>query len=409
MPVTATPLPITAVTRRSILLLSLACFCSMFAQRVCDPMLPALARVFSVDLSQAAQVVSLFALGYGVAQFVYGPLGDRLGKFRIVAWASLACCLCSVMAALAGSLPMLLFARMAMGIATAAIVPLTLAWIGDTVHGAQIQETIARVGVGTTLGAASGQLIGGVFTQSLGWRWSFGLLALLLGLVGLFLLWDWRRQKALAVPAVAPAGGGRRPSFFAQTWPILSGPWSRTVLLVAFVEGAVGMGVLALWAAHLQGAMGLPVSTAGAIVALFGLGSLAYLVAARRRIARLGQHGLSVLGGSLMGVCALVVAYAPLWQLTIPASVVAGFGFAMFHNTMQANAAQMAPAARGTAVSLFASALFLGQSTGASLASSLFDTVGSRSVVALGGAVMVVLGWVMGWALRRRHRLLADG
>ena len=76
---------------------------------------------------------------------------------------------------------------------------------------------------------------------------------------------------------------------------------------------------------------------------------------------------------------------------------------------MQANAAQMAPAARGTAVSLFASALFLGQSTGASLASSLFDTVGSRSVVALGGVVMVVLGWVMGWALRRRHRLLADG
>ena len=214
---------------------------------------------------------------------------------------------------------------------------------------------------------------------------------------------------ALAVPAVAPAGGRRRPSFFAQTWPILSGPWSRTVLLVAFVEGAVGMGVLALWAAHLQGAMGLPVSTAGAVVALFGLGSLVYLVAARRLITRLGQHGLSVLGGSLMGVCALIVAYTPLWQLTVPASVVAGFGFAMFHNTMQANAAQMAPAARGTAVSLFASALFLGQSTGASLASSLFDTVGSRSVVALGGVVMVVLGWVMGWALRRRHRLLADG
>ena len=143
MPVTATPLPITAVTRRSILLLSLACFCSMFAQRVCDPMLPALARVFSVDLSQAAQVVSLFALGYGVAQFVYGPLGDRLGKFRIVAWASLACCLCSVMAALAGSLPMLLFARMAMGIATAAIVPLTLAWIGEWYPSGN--DTIERV------------------------------------------------------------------------------------------------------------------------------------------------------------------------------------------------------------------------------------------------------------------------
>ena len=31
------------------------------------------------------------------------------------------------------------------------------------------------------------------------------------------------------------------------------------------------------------------------------------------------------------------------------------------------------------------------------------------ALAVLGGVVMVVLGWVMGWALRRRHRLLADG
>ena len=73
--------------RRSIWLLSLATFSSMAAQRVCDAMLPELSRVFAVSLGQAAQVVSVFAIVYGVLQLFYGPLGDRLGKFRVIAFA----------------------------------------------------------------------------------------------------------------------------------------------------------------------------------------------------------------------------------------------------------------------------------------------------------------------------------
>ena len=89
------------------------------------------------------------------------------------------------------------------------------------------------------------------------------------------------------------------------------------------------------------------------------------MASARRLIAGLGQHGLTAAGGSMMGLCALVVAFTPWWPLAVPASLLAGFGFFMFHNTMQANAAHMAPQARGTGVSLFAAALFLGQSVGA--------------------------------------------
>jgi len=72
-------------TRRSILLLSVATFTSMTTQRICDAMLPELSRVFGTGLPQAAQVVSVFAIVYGVLQLFYGPLGDRLGKFRVIA------------------------------------------------------------------------------------------------------------------------------------------------------------------------------------------------------------------------------------------------------------------------------------------------------------------------------------
>jgi len=92
-----------------------------------------------------------------------------------------------------------------------------------------------------------------------------------------------------------------------------------------------------------------------------------------------------------------------LWSLALLASPLAGFGFFMFHNTMQANATQMAPAARGTAVSLFAAFLFLGQSLGVLAAAALAQRLGSTAVIALGCAVLVAAGLYFAARLRRRH------
>lgn len=393
-----------AATRRSIVLLSLATFASMAAQRICDAMLPELSRVFAVSLGQAALVVSVFAVTYGVAQLFYGPLGDRFGKFRIVTFATLGCCVGSVAATLATSLDMLVWARLLMALGAAALIPLTMAWVGDTVPSDQLQEMLTRTGLGSTLGIVGGQLAGGLLTDALGWRWAFAFLTLLFGVVGVLLWGDWRRQQAApAEPAVAAtAPQGARPGFVKQALLIVTGPWSRVVLLMALVEGAAGFGVLAIWASHLHRSLGLSLSLAGAIVALFGLGGVMYMAVGRHMIRRFGQQKLVLLGGILVGLCALVLAFAPHWLPAVPASLLAGFGFFMFHNTMQANATQMAPGARGTAVSLFASFLFLGQSVGVVVAASLIAQIGTGAVVALGGAVMAAEGVFFAWALRRR-------
>ena len=177
------------------------------------------------------------------------------------------------------------------------------------------------------------------------------------------------------------------------------------MLLVAFVEGAAGFGVLAIWASHLHRTLGLSLAAAGAIVALFGLGGMFYMAVARPLIRRFGERGLTVLGVCLAGLSALVLGFSPYWLLTLPASLLAGFGFFMFHNTMQANATQMAPGARGTAVSLFASALFLGQSVGVLLAASLVERIGSGAVIAFGGGVLSAVGLFFAQALRRRDPL----
>ncbi|MCY1171730.1 Major Facilitator Superfamily protein [compost metagenome] len=210
-------------------------------------------------------------------------------------------------------------------------------------------------------------------------------------------------QRAVAVPQAADAVQPVvRPGFVKQAMIIVTGSWSRTVLLMAVVEGAVGFGVLAIWATHLHQRLGLSLSMAGAVVALYGLGGMLYMFMGRNLIARFGQQGLVIWGGAIVGVCACVLAFTPHWLPAIPASLLAGFGFFMFHNTMQATATGMAPEARGTAVSLFSSFLFLGQSIGVVLAASLMDRIGSGVVIAGAGVVMALEGVFFAWSLRRR-------
>ena len=405
-PLPATPTPLAPATRRAILLLSFGTFASMVAQRICDAMLPELSRVFAVGLGQAAQVVSVFAVTYGLAQLFYGPLGDRLGKFRVVTYATLFCSIGSVVAMLATSLDALLAARLLMALGAAALIPLAMAWVGDNVPSDQLQEMLTRTGLGSTLGIVCGQLVGGLLTDALGWRWAFGFLTLLFGVVGGLMWVDLGRQRravsAAPVANTPAAPVPARAGFVRQAFNIITGPWSRVVLMMAAVEGAVGFGVLAIWATHLHSALNLSLSMSGSIVALFGLGGMGYMAVGRMLIRRLGQQRMVLVGGGLVGVCALVLATTPHWAPAIPASFLAGFGFFMFHNTMQASATQMTPHARGTAVSLFASFLFLGQSVGVVLAAALISRIGTGAVVALGGLCMALEGVFFAWVLGRR-------
>ena len=392
-------------TRRTVLLLSTATFSSMASQRLCDAMLPELSRYFEVGLAQAAQVVSMFAVVYGIAQLFYGPLGDRVGKLKVIAFATLLCSVASLLAMLAPSLSMLVLARMGMALGAAAIIPLTMAWVGDSLPQALHQETLARVGVGTTLGIVVGQLMGGLFSDTLGWRAAFAVIGLLFAGV-MVLLMRTQRQPPMAPrpePAASLHSGGVTQGFFQQSVAIVLGPWSRVVLVVAVIEGSVGFGALAIWASHLHGRLGLSLTYAGMIVALFGVGGMLYMAAARQMIRRWGQEGLVLWGTTLAALSSCVVAFAPHWSYTLPASLAAGFGFFMFHNTMQANATQMTPQARGTAVSLFASFLFLGQSLGVVIAAWLLSRIGSAPVVAGGGLGLWALGIVFALALRRRE------
>ena len=373
----------------------------MAVQRICDPMLPELSRSFDVAIGEAAQVISLFALTYGLMQLFYGPVGDRFGKYRVVMLAALGSGLGSLVCAFSPDLDFLIAARVATALAAAAIIPLSLAWIGDVVPYQQRQETLARLGIGTTLGMTAGQLFGGIFTDTLGWRSAFALMTLMFALVCTLL---WRQLKHVPPPPAAHSGAG----FFKQLKEVAHDHWARTLLTIALVEGASIFGVLAITASHLHHNLGISLTMAGAATALYGVGGMAYMTSAKLAIRRFGEVGLARYGGLCFAIAFGVIAFTPWWWLAIPTCFVGGFGFAMFHNTMQAKATQMVPSARATGVTLFAGFLFLGQSLGVLILATLIGHFASTWVIAGDAVLVMALGWIFSRAIAQRNATEAD-
>src|SRR5690625_8036564 len=122
-----------ASQRLIIILLALAGFASMASMRITDAMLPALSQDFARPIADVAQNITVFAIAYGLMQLIYGPLGDRHGALRVISLASLACAIGTLGTALADSLTTLLIFRTLNGATAAAIIPLSMAWVGDNV------------------------------------------------------------------------------------------------------------------------------------------------------------------------------------------------------------------------------------------------------------------------------------
>ena len=157
----------------AIIALSGAAFGSGMSMRVMDPMLVQLASDFSITLSTASQVITVFGLAYGLFQLLFGPLGDRYGKYLVVAWGCIACSATALLCALAPDFYFLLTARSIAGATAASIIPLSMAWIGDVIPYKDRQPILARFLIGQILGLSSGALIGGLCADYLTWRAPF--------------------------------------------------------------------------------------------------------------------------------------------------------------------------------------------------------------------------------------------
>lgn len=385
-----------------LLILATAAFVSLAGTRLCDAMLPALALAFNTSTVEASAVVSAYAVGYGLTQLLWGPIGDRYGKLRVVAIAALATTAITLAAAMAPSLAALIVTRFFMGATAAAIFPLGLAWISDNVRLADRQQALARFSGVSVFGMVLGPLMGGLLAEAWSWRWAFAVVA---GFYALIALVVWRQVQSVDVGAEVAAG---------ESSNLLTGlrrlwvqPWARVVLLATGIEVALGIGCLALAPTVLHQRFGLSLDKAGAVVALFGIGGFLFSRAAPWLLRRLPGYALPGMGGALVGVSIASLAVIPAWGWAAPACIGAGFGFFLVHNTLQVQVTQLTPEASGLAFSVFTACNFLGQSTGVAVIAVACAEVGVGWVFGVSGAGMMALGLAMARLIVRREASMA--
>lgn len=367
-----------------LVLLSLAGFVSGMTIRIAEPMLPRVAQHFDVGVGRASVLIWGFAVAYGSFQLLHGPLGDRIGKLRAVRTATIVCAATCVLCAAATTLPLLAGARFLSGMAAGAVIPLSLAYVGDTVSFEDRQAALARYLVGTLTGQIAGPLVGGVFGDVVGWRATFLVPAGAFLVIGVLLSPTADRE-----PRPVPAGGSLNP--LRGYGPLLRQRHVRIVLAATLLEGVFFMGTFSFLGAFLRHEYDLGYTAIGLVLSVYGVGGLLYAAVARRLIPRLGQRGLVLAGGGLIAPAFLVIGLVRSWEACIPALVVLAVGFYMLHTTLQTRATEMAPDTRGAGVSAFVFCIFAGQTVGTSLLGALVATTGYRGPIAVAAAALAGL------------------
>ena len=381
-----TPTPVLAIAG-----LALAAMASGISLRVADALLPRLAVEFSISIGEASQVITAFAVAYGLAQLIFGPLGDRYGKYRVIAWACVASFATSIFCALAPNHWALMAARLLAGATAAAIIPLAMAWIGDAVPYERRQPVLARFLIGQITGFAIGVWLGGYTAEHFAWRTPFFVIAAFFLLVACAL--HALRARLPAEVLQTASAEATLPRMLREFGAVWTKPWARVVLFTVFCEGASLYGPFAFIATHLHLRFGLPLSTVGALVMLFALGGLCFALFAQNWVQRLGEVMLVRVGAALMAASLLAIAFAAAWWWAVPACAFMGLGFYMMHNTLQTQATQMAPERRGAAVASFAACFFLGQSVGVGAAGLLVARTGMAWLMVAGALGVLLTAW----------------
>jgi MFS family permease len=162
--------------------------------------LPTLAQAFGARFADVQWVVLAYLLATTTLVVGAGRLGDLVGRRRLLLGGIALFSVVSAVGALAPSLAWLIAARAAQGLGAAAMMALTMAFVGETVPKARTGSAMGLLGTMSAVGTALGPSLGGLLIAGPGWRAIF-LINLPLGLLALGLAWrslptDTRRPQA---------------------------------------------------------------------------------------------------------------------------------------------------------------------------------------------------------------------
>ncbi|MFD6153245.1 MFS transporter [Streptomyces sp. NPDC060243] len=136
--------------------------------------LPAIGEGLGFSLANLQWIATAFALCAAGFTLFFGRIGDLIGRKRIFVGSIALLGAASLVGGLATSPGVLLAARVAQGLATAAATPAGLSLLTTSFpEGPLRQKALGINGALMSAGFTTGAILGGVLTDLLSWRWAF--------------------------------------------------------------------------------------------------------------------------------------------------------------------------------------------------------------------------------------------
>ena len=263
-----------------LLLASLAALGSL-ATNIILPAFPEMAGELRTSVKDLSATLASFFVAFAVGQLFVGPLSDRFGRKWLVLGGLVVFVVGSAVCALADSLSQLVVGRIVQALGVCATSVLSRAIARDLFEGETLARALSLIMVAKAAAPGFSPLLGGALSSVLGWRSTFGLVAVMAVLLGMLYASSLgethgpERRVPLSITSIMTTYGQllRDRRFIA---PALS-----VSLVIGSLYMFFSMAPAILMAGFGFSALGLSVFFASTVFVVFGAGILAPRLAGR--------------------------------------------------------------------------------------------------------------------------------
>jgi MFS transporter, DHA1 family, multidrug resistance protein len=372
---------------RDAVLLGLAMFCTISATNIMTPLLPAIRDDFGVSIATAGVIVGAFGLARLAVDLPAGFLASRIRPRSLSVVAAILLIASSFVGLGAGTVEVLIAARIGSGIGVGILATVILAALSASATPSDRGKVMSIYPMANNVGIALYPLLGGVIGVLIGWRATFAVTAALAVAAIVILVPMLGRVEIRPKPSTGPST--------VEDARVLHGNRKRVALLVTnggvvanmIHRHGVRNTILPLYAATVLGLGGFSIATAIAAMALTGFivmapgGVLGDRVGRRRVIA-------SGLAAVAVGDLAFLLTH-DYWSFLIVAAIIGCGDF--FSSSQTALLSEIVPPRQRTmALSGYRFSSDLGALIGPILLAVVMDQYGPQLAIVVASAILFV-------------------
>lgn len=352
-----------------------------------------ISQSLGVSIPQAGQLITAGAILMGLGAPTFATLVAGWDRRRLLTLSLVWYALLMGICALAPNYTALLPLRVLAVISPAIFTPQAAACVGLLVPASQRGRAITFVFLGWSVASVMGMPLSAWIGGTLGWRWAFGLVALMSVASA---AWVWRDMPN----GIRPAALSR------QAWgQTLGSPALMLAVGVTLLSAFAQFTLFSYFAPYLVQTLGISGGTLSLLFLWFGAFGLAGNVALSRWIDRIGasRGALLMMGGMALSLLLWPLGRAGLWQQAL-VLVPWAIGCFAANSAQQARLVHMSPALAPATVALNTSAMYAGQGMGAALGGVMIAQGQMLRLHEVGLVVMLAAMALSVWAAQVQKR-----